>query len=179
MKDRKSSSLKHEQALLKLLKKTVFIVRKHWAHTMNYEDVIKFVGIVLKDEVQRSYLEIEYSNKNTAYLSANTANQFMKCINDWMLNQTLCIIRKCCYLTIMLDDSTDESNQLELSLIARIVRECIIENHFLDSQHLPRCDTSTIFSLVEKYLEIKKLKLITLSLVAWMAAQQWLGSIMV
>ena len=179
MKDRKSSSLKHEQALLKLLKKTVFIVRKHWAHTLNYEDVIKFVGIVLKDEVQRSYLEIEYSNKNTAYLSANTANQFMKCINDWMLNQTLCIIRKCCYLTIMLDDSTDESNQLELSLIARIVRECIIENHFLDSQHLPRCDTSTIFSLIEKYLEIKKLKLITLSLVAWMAAQQWLGSIMV
>lgn len=78
MKDRKSSSLKHEQALLKLLKKTVFIVRKHWAHTMNYEDVIKFVGIVLKDEVQCSYLEIEYSNKNTTYLSVNTVNQFMK-----------------------------------------------------------------------------------------------------
>lgn len=78
MKDRKSSSLKHEQALLKLLKKTVFIVRKHWAYTMNYEDVIKFVGIVLKDEVQRSYLEMEYSNKNTTYLSVNTVNQFMK-----------------------------------------------------------------------------------------------------
>ena len=45
------------------------------------------------------------------------------------------------------------------SLIAQIVRDNIIENHFLGLQHLPRCDASTIFSTVEKYLRDKEIKI--------------------
>lgn len=92
------------------------MVRKHWGHRTNYEDFVKFVGIDLN--VLCSYLEMAYSNKNTTYLSANNISQFLKCISDWMLNQTLCIIQKCEHLTNMLDKSIDESNWLKLSLIA-------------------------------------------------------------
>ena len=33
-----------EKALIKLLKITVFVVKKHWAHTYNYEDFVRFVN---------------------------------------------------------------------------------------------------------------------------------------
>ena len=92
------------------------MVRKHWAHRTNYEDSVKFLGIDLN--VLHSYLEMAYSNNNTTYLSANNISQFLKCISDWMLNQTLCIIREHEYLTNILDKSIDESNWLKLSLIA-------------------------------------------------------------
>ena len=32
-------------ALLKLLRITVFIVQKCWAHTKNFEDFVRFVGM--------------------------------------------------------------------------------------------------------------------------------------
>ena len=148
-----------EQALIKLLRITVFIVQKHWAHTTNYEDFVRFVGTDLQEEVLKSYLELTDSHKNATYLSSNTVSQFLKHISNWMLDQTLCIVRKCDYLTIMLDESTDESNRSELSLIARIVNNGSIENHFLDLKHLTRCDASSIFTTVETYLREKEIEI--------------------
>ena len=57
-------------------------MRKHWAHTRNYEDFIEFAGIDLNDEVLCSYLKLVYSNKNTTYLSANTVSQCLKCLDS-------------------------------------------------------------------------------------------------
>ena len=148
-----------EQALIKLLRITVFIVQKHWVHTTNYEDFVRFVGTDLQEEVLKSYLELTDSHKNATYLSSNTVSQFLKHISNWMLDQTLCIVRKCDYLTIMLDESTDESNRSELSLIACIVNNGSIENHFLDLKHLTRCDASSIFTTVETYLREKEIEI--------------------
>ena len=72
----------------------------------------------------------------------------------------------------MLDESLDESNCTELSLIFRIVHNGIIENHFLDLMQLQRCDIETIF------LEFSKLTYVTVEfkynesdLPGWMDAQ--------
>ena len=40
-----------EQALIKLLKITVSMVKKHWAHIKNYEDFLKFIGNDLNEKV--------------------------------------------------------------------------------------------------------------------------------
>ena len=46
-----------EQALEKLMKITVFMVKKHWAYVNNYEDFVNFVGNELQDLVLNEYLK--------------------------------------------------------------------------------------------------------------------------
>ena len=63
----------------------------------------------------------------------------------------------------MLDESTDESNRSEMSLIIYILRNSSTENHILDLAHLRRCDAETISSELETYLrdndlDLKKIK---------------------
>ena len=63
------------------------------------------------------------------------------------------IIRQADY-TLLLDESTDNANRSELSLIVRIVDEDgRIHNQFLSLIQLPRCDANTIFSTVYEYLK--------------------------
>lgn len=54
------------------------MVKKHWAHTNNYEYVVRFIGTDLSDEVLKEYLILEDSHRNTTYLTANTVTQFVK-----------------------------------------------------------------------------------------------------
>ena len=75
------------------------------------------------------------------------------------------------FTTIMLDESTDESNRSEMSLIVRILRNSKIENHFSDLVHLRRCDAETIFSEVETYF--KSAGMDACSTMAWMIVPPW------
>ena len=141
-----------EQALLKLFRITVFLVRTHLAHTTNYEDFVQFIGNDLKDEGLSVHLEMADSNKNATCLSKHTVTQSLNVISDWMKDETLSVVKQCDFTTIMLDESTDESNQSEMSLTVQILQNSMIESHILDLVQLRRCDAKTIFSEVETYL---------------------------
>ena len=130
---------------MKLFRITVFLVRKHLAHTTNYEDFVRSIRNDLKDEVLSAYLEMADSNKNTMYLSTNTMTQFLNVISDWMKDEILSVVKQCGFTTIMLDESTDTSNWSEMLLIVHILQNSMIENHFLDLVHLRRYDVETIF----------------------------------
>ena len=58
-----------------------------------------------------------------------------------------------------MDESTDEGNHSQLSLICRIVEKSAgtTENRFLDLLNLSRCDAETIFRRVKSFLEDKNL----------------------
>ena len=103
-------------------------------------------------EVLSKYLSLARSNKNGTFVTTNTVKQFVNIISNWMREKTSQTIKSCDYLTVMLDESLDESNCAELSLIFRIVHNGIIENHFLDLMQLQRCDIETIFRSFETNL---------------------------
>ena len=90
-----------EQALLKLFRIAVFLVRKYLVHTTNYEDFVRFIGNALKDEVLSAYLEMADSNKNATYLSTNTVTQFLNVISDWIKDETISVVKQCDFTTIM------------------------------------------------------------------------------
>ena len=127
------------------MKITVLIVRKHWAHTTSYEDLVRFIGNDLGDSVLKEYLTLADSHKNAAYITANTVKQFIKIISEWMKKNTVNELKTCNEFTLLLDESTDEANRSELSLIVRMIRDGKIENHFLDLLQLNRGDAETIF----------------------------------
>ena len=68
-----------EEALIKLLKITVFMVKKHWAHTYNYEDFVRFVSFDLGDAVLKEYMTYAESHKNATHLSANLSSVCESC----------------------------------------------------------------------------------------------------
>ena len=69
----------------------------------------------------------------------------MKVISDWMKEETLEEIKKYQDFTLLLDESTDESNRSELYLQVRIVKEGKIQNYFLQLLQLRQGDVLTIF----------------------------------
>ena len=65
-----------------------------------------------------------------------------------MKKQTVKEISKQEHYTLLLDEATDESNRSELSLIARVVENSEIKNHFLSLLELWRGDTESVFKTV-------------------------------
>ena len=97
-------------ALMELLKITVFIVKKHQAHTTTYEDLIRFVGNDLEETVLKEYLRLIENRKN-AYLLTTSVNTFLNFISNWMKDNTMKMVREQEDFTIMLHEATDESNR--------------------------------------------------------------------
>ena len=54
--------------------------------------------------------------------------------------------------TLLLDEATDESNRSELSLIARVIESGEVHKLFLSLFELCRCNTESIFKIVEAFL---------------------------
>ena len=98
-----------EEALVKLMKITVFLVKHHWAHTYNYEDFVNFIAIDLNDQVLGAYLKLSASHRNATYLSANTVSQFVKVISDWMKEQTIKELKEIMQFSLLLDEQIDQS----------------------------------------------------------------------
>ena len=113
---------------------------------------MRFIGTELQERILEEYLKLSDTHKNATYLSANTVSLFIKLVSDYMKNETISKIKSCDHFTLLLDESTNESNHSELSLIARVVREGKIENHFLYLLQLNRCDTETIFNVIQTFL---------------------------
>ena len=109
----------------------MLIIKKHWAHTTNFEDTVRFIGEELHEKVLSEHLKISDSHKNATYLSENAGSLFLEEIGNWMKKQTVKEISKQEHYTLLLDEATYESNRSELSLIARVVENSEIKNHFL------------------------------------------------
>ena len=141
-------------AVEKLLRITVYMVKKNWAHVQNYNDFVTFIGRDLEESVLSEYLKMASSHKNATYLSNFTVRKFVKLIGEYIEKKTIEKIKKCKNFTILLDESTDDANRSELALIARIVDEKgVVQNHFLTLIQLQRCDALSIFTAVYDYLK--------------------------
>ena len=75
-----------EEALIKLLKITVSMIKKNIAYSYNF---VKFIGNDLEDEVLSKYLSIAASHKNATYVTSNTVKQFVNVIGNWMREKKL------------------------------------------------------------------------------------------
>ena len=69
-------------ALIKLLRNTVFIVKKHQEHTTTYEDLVRFVGNDLEELVLKEYLQLTENRINASYLSTTAVNKFLNLISN-------------------------------------------------------------------------------------------------
>ena len=139
-------------ALITMFEITVFIVKKHWAHTTNFEDTVRFVGEDLHEQILSEYLKLLESLKNATYLSQNSSTLFITKISNWMKDETIKTMKEHENYTLLFDEATDESNMSELSLIARVEESGEVHNLFPSLLQLRRCDAESIFKTVEAFL---------------------------
>ena len=82
----------NEEALLKLIKITVFLIRQHRADAKNYEDLLNLWILHLK-RIHWKNNCISETHRNATYLSANIISTFVKNVSEWMRDETMVIIR--------------------------------------------------------------------------------------
>ena len=140
-----------QDALLKLLQITVFIVQEIWVHTKNVDDFVRFVGMDLEEEVLKGYLKICHNRKNATHISSTAVTDFIKVINDYVKDKSLTELRNATDFMLMLDQAMDNGNRSELSLIARLVDGTTVKNVFLDFLCLSPGDANSIFSVIHRY----------------------------
>ena len=78
-----------EAALIKMFKITVFTVKKHWAHTTNFEETVRLICEDLHEQILSAYLKLSESHKNTTYLSQNSVSLFITEISNLMKDETI------------------------------------------------------------------------------------------
>ena len=120
---------------------------------------MRFIGCDLQDPVLSEYLKYSEWRKNATYLSVTSVAQFVKVISDWMRDETFEKLRSCENMILLLDESTNEANRSELSLITRIVNKGIITNHFLDLIQLRCGDADTIYTAVSDFLKKENIEI--------------------
>ena len=131
------------------------MVKKHSAHNYNYKNFVRFISEELHDKVLSEYLALSESHKNAKYLSTNLVTQFIKVISDYIFEESLLKIKESEHFTILMDESTNESNRSQLSVICRVVKNAKVENYLLDLLNLSCCDNETIFHRIKSFLQEK------------------------
>ena len=147
-----------EAALTKMFKITVFVVKKHWAHTTNFEDTVWFIGENLHEQILSEYLKLSESHKNATHLSQNSVSLFITEIINWMKDETIKKMKERKNYTLLLEESN--SNRSELSLIACAVESGEVHNLFLSLLELHRCNAESNFKTVEAFLITENLEII-------------------
>ena len=128
-----------------MFKITVFVVKKHWAHTTNFDDTVRFIGEDLHEQILSEYLKLSESHKNATYLFQNLEPLFITEISNWMKDETIKKMKEHENYTLLLDEATGESNRSELSLIACVVESGEVHNLFLSLLELHRCNAKSNF----------------------------------
>ena len=143
-----------------MFKITVFVVKKHWAHTTNFDDTVRFIGEDLHEQILSEYLKLSESHKNATYLFQNLEPLFITEISNWMKDETIKKMKEHENYTLLLDEATGESNRSELSLIACVVESGEVHNLFLSLLELHRCNAKSNFKTVEAFLITENLEII-------------------
>ena len=94
---------------IKLLKTTVYVVKKHQAHTTSYGHLVRFAGNDLEEPALKEYLLLIENRKNALHFSTTAVNTFLYL--NCMKENTMKIIREHEDFTIIVYEATDESNR--------------------------------------------------------------------
>lgn len=134
MKSKKESKSEQEKEqnrsyIKKLLKVTVFLVNQKWGHCENLSEIAKLLGS-LGDPVVSSMLAADVN-----YLSPRAATEFVELVSDFIERKTIAEMRDRKF-TIFLDESTDNANRSQVSIMARWVGENGANEKFLGLVHI-------------------------------------------
>ena len=109
MEARTNTERKYNRKIVKKLIKTVyFLSSKKWAVKQNFEKLIKFTAFELEDpDFSAHILSVP---KNATYCKANSVEEFLKLIGDFLHDQNIINLQLSGDFTLLADKSMDEAD---------------------------------------------------------------------
>lgn len=111
----------------------------------NFRALLKFRAEggdqVLKDHIANS-------NANSQYTSWQTQNEIISALNTVILNQHVNRINNAKYFSILCDETTDISGQMQMSFCVRFVENCIVQEIFLQFVPVTDCTGAGLASTI-------------------------------
>jgi hypothetical protein len=120
IENKNAADRKRNRKIIKKLIQTVyFMAKKKWAVKENFEEIVTFMAFEMNDEELAFHLE--KAPKNASYSTANSVEQFLKCLGDFLNDELIGELQSTGDFTILADESTDEGDRSQLSIFVRFV----------------------------------------------------------
>jgi len=88
--------------------------------------------------------------KEKVYTSHEIQNELIKLMGIQVLRSVAQELQKSPYLTIMADETTDTSNQEQLTIVLRqVTEELLVHEEFIGLYKVPNIEVATIFDVIQ------------------------------
>jgi len=148
--------LLNHQALSSLIRSLYFLSKEEISHTTKYEPLIR--KVVLKSDINLEKW-LKFQSERSTYLSKYTASELLTCIGESLDFQDETLLHDK-YFSLMADESTNVSNQSELSLVVRYVAPSPsfeVKEKFVCLVGLKSTTAESIFTAIDTELKKRKL----------------------
>ena len=147
-------SPKNRLAIIALIRCTHFLVRRHIAHTTNFDELVDLVVSCGAEDLRRF---LEKAGKNASYTSKVAVVEFVEAIGVWAEESLLKRLHQASNFSIMAGECTDMTTIEELSIFFRWVEDGIPLEHFLEIIPLKATDATTIYFAIINYFKDKQI----------------------
>ena len=144
---------RNRRIIKKFLKASYFLARK-WAVRENFEDVIEFLNDLGDQDINDHLRE---SSSQATYVSATSADEFLRCLSDHLEGDFLSRLISTCDFSLMADETTDMTDAA-LSIFIRYVD---FDSHEVKEEFLGLVEvvgskgTEALFKLICEVLQDK------------------------
>lgn len=142
-------------AIKALIRCTHFLVRRHIAHTTNFDELVDLVVSCGAEDLRRFF---ESAGKNASYMSKVAVVEFIEAIGLWAEESLLKRLHQASNFSIMADECTDVTTIEELSIFFRWVEDGVPLEHFLEILPLKATDARTIYSAIVEFMKDKHIQ---------------------
>lgn len=113
------------------------MIRKRWALRINFEELVRFIADLGVEELS-SYLD---KSPSVTYLSSTSVTDIIEAISRPIEEELLSSLRNAKYFALLADESTDEANREQFSIMCKWLHNNEVKGHYMGLIHVkkPRC----------------------------------------
>ncbi|CAG2224053.1 unnamed protein product [Mytilus edulis] len=147
-KHSESTKEANRSVLKKLFRCLYFMIRQKWAVTENFESFVRFIAELGVEDLQRHISNSEFTK--VTYMSSKIVTQMTTLLSDLIESSLLNSLRTEKF-ALLADESTDNANRMQLSVMARWNMGGNVNDHYMGLIHLDRARAEDICKSLQSF----------------------------
>lgn len=131
------------------------MIRKKWALSINFEEFVRFIAD-LGVEKLAGYLN---KNPSVTYLSSTSVSDIIDSISKPIEEELLSSLRDAKCFALLADESTDEANREQFSLMCKWLHNNEVKEHYIGLIHVEKTDAFSLLAAIEQFFVAKHVDL--------------------
>lgn len=131
------------------------MIRKRWALRINFEELVRFIADLGVEELS-SYLD---KSPSVTYLSSTSVTDIIEAISRPIEEELLSSLRNAKYFALLADESTDEANREQFSIMCKWLHNNEVKGHYMGLIHVKKTDALSLLTAIEQFFMAKNVDL--------------------